>query len=188
MVDFDVVELRESDHVAVGDTAPDFTRPLVDEEFWEDVSLGELTDEGPVLLVFYPMDGAFPATYVWNEIRDRGWGSGDHRPAEAANGGAVSGDGEDLTVVGVSISTPYEHKQLIGERDMDYRLFSDPGAGVAADYGVEHDLDGMAGVTEHRPAIFLLDEERTVEYAWAAEEWPDFPDYDAVEDAIQSIA
>jgi peroxiredoxin len=169
MVDFDVVDLPETDSLSVGDTAPDFTRPLVNEEFWEDASLSDLTDEGPVLLVAYPMDGAFPATYIWNEIRDREWG----------------GDGDGLTVVGISISTPYEHKQFVRERGMDYRLFSDPGAGVASEYGIEHDLDGMAGVTEHRPAVFLLDEDRTVEYAWVASEWPDFPDYDDIEAAIQ---
>ncbi|WP_115864434.1 redoxin domain-containing protein [Halorussus litoreus] len=170
MVDFEVVSLPDADHVAEGDTAPDFTRPLVTDEYWEDVSLSELTDEGPVLLVFHPMDGAFPATYVWNEIRDRNWGT-------------TTEDG-DLTVVGLSISDPYSHKRLIEERGMDYRLFSDPQNGVAEEYGVVHDLDGMAGVSEPRPAVFLLDEDRTVEYAWVAAEWPDFPDYDEVEAAI----
>lgn len=163
MPDFEVIELPESDHVEEGDTAPEFTRPLVNEEYWEDRSLSELTDDGRVLLVAYPMDGAFPATYVWNEIRDRDWG------------------GEDLTVVGISISTPYEHKTFAAERGMEYELFSDPGAGVAEAYGIEHDLDGMAGITEHRPAVFLVDEDRTVEYAWVAAEWPDFPNYDEIE-------
>jgi peroxiredoxin len=167
MVDFEVVELPETDHVEEGDTAPDFTRPLVNDEFWEDAALSELTEEGPVLLVFYTMDGAFPATYMWNEIRDRKWD-----------------DGHDITVVGLSVSDPYAHKQLIAERGMDYRLFSDPQNGVAEEYGIVNDLDGMAGVSEPRPAVFLLDEDRTVEYAWVAEEWPDFPDYDEIEDAI----
>ncbi|MFB6304548.1 MAG: redoxin domain-containing protein [Haloferacaceae archaeon] len=169
MVDFDVVELPETDHVGEGDRAPDFTRPLVNEEYWEDVSLSELTDDGPVLLVFYPMDGAFPATYIWNELRDRELG--DH-----------------LTVVGCSISTPYEHKTLIEERGMDYRLFSDPANDVAAEYGIVNDLDGMAGISEPRPATYVLDEDRTVAYAWVAEEWPEFPDYDALEDAVRRVA
>ncbi|WP_224270417.1 redoxin domain-containing protein [Haloprofundus salinisoli] len=168
MADFEVVDLPETDHVDVGDTAPDFTRPLVNTEFWEDASLSELTDDGPVLLVFYAMDGAFPATYMWNEMRDRQWG-------------------DRLTVVGLSISSPYEHKTLIEEREMPYSLFSDPQNGVAADYGVENDLDGMAGVSEARPAVFLLDDDRTVEYAWVASEWPDFPDYDEVESAIDDL-
>jgi peroxiredoxin len=169
MVDFEVVELPETDHVEEGDTAPDFTRPLVNDEFWEDVSLSELTEEGRVLLVFYTMDGAFPATYMWNEIRDRDWD-----------------DDHDITIVGLSVSDPYAHKQLIHERGMDYRLFSDPQNGVAEEYGIVNDLDGMAGVSEPRPAVFLLDEDRTVEYAWVAAEWPDFPDYDEIEDALET--
>ncbi|WP_128476913.1 redoxin domain-containing protein [Halorussus pelagicus] len=183
MVDFEVVSLPDTDHVAEGDTAPDFTRPLVNDEFWADAALSELTDEGPVLLVFFTMDGAFPATYMWNEIGDRELGSEAQRASDAS--GETASEGE-LTVVGLSISDPYAHKQLIEERGIDYRLFSDPQNGVAEEYGIVNDLDGMAGVSEPRPAVFLLDEDRTVEYAWVAEEWPDFPDYDEVEDAIES--
>jgi peroxiredoxin len=167
MIDFDVVELPPADHPEVGDRAPDFTRPLVGPEYWEDASLTDLTDEGPVLLVFYGFDGAFPATYVWNELRDR----------------AVEA-GRDLQVVGVGPSGPYSHGRLIEERAIDYRLFSDPTNEVAERYGLVHDLDGMAGLAEPRPATLLLDGDRRVNYAWAAGEWPAFPDYDALEAAV----
>jgi peroxiredoxin len=169
-MDFDVVDLGETDHPQVGETAPDFTRPLVNDEYWEDVSLSTLTSEGPTLLVFYTMDGAFPGTYVWDELDDRAWD-----------------DEYDVRVVGCSISTPYEHASLIEDRDLDYDLFSDPAATVADEYGVVHDLDDMTGVREHRPAVFLLDSDRTVEYAWVATEWPEFPDYDAIEDALADL-
>ena len=164
-LDFDVVDLDPVDHPEAGDTAPDFTRPLVNDEFWEDESLSALcADSDRVVLVFHAMDGAFPATYIWNEIRDRAW----H---------------EQATVVGVSISTPYEHKQLLEEREIegDYRLFSDPANGIAQQYGIDMDLDGMTGIEEPRPSVFVLDNDRTIEYAWVAAEWPDFPDYDDVE-------
>ncbi|MDS0295796.1 redoxin domain-containing protein [Halogeometricum luteum] len=171
MVDFEVVDLPESDHPEVGDTAPDFTRPLVGPEYWEDVALSDLTDEGPVLLVFHPMDGAFPSTYVWNNLRDEG---------------VV----DRVATVGVSVSSPYEHKTLLDERDIEdsVRLYSDPAAGVAEGYGIENPLDGMTGITEHRPAVFLLDGERTVQYAWVASEWPDFPDYEEVAEAVEEHA
>jgi len=167
---FEVVDLGPADHPAPGETAPDFKRPLVTEEYWEDVALSQLTAESPVLLVFFPMDGSFPATYIWREIAERGWGNDD-----------------DLTVVGLSISTPYEHEAFIADAELPHRLFSDPGNGVAETYGIAHDLDGMAGVSEARPAAFLLDVDRTVEYAWAASEWPAFPDYDAIAAAIADL-
>ena len=173
MVEFDVVELDEAAHPEEGDTAPDFTRPLVNDEYWADVALSELTDEGPVALVFHPMDGAFPATYIWNELRDRDL------------------DAHDVAVVGLSISSPYEHKTLIEERDLedcDVRFFSDPANGVAAEYGIVNDLDGMTGISEPRPATFVVDEDRTVEYAWVASEWPAFPEYDEFEAAVERVA
>ncbi|SEH38157.1 Peroxiredoxin [Halopenitus malekzadehii] len=168
MVDFDVVELPEADHVETGETAPEFTRPLVTTEFWEDRSLSSLLENGPVLLVAYPMDGAFPATYVWNEIADRGWT-------------------DAIDVVGIGISTPYEHGTLLEERDVDARLFSDPGAEVLEEYGVTNDLDGMAGIVDARPAVFAIDEDRTVRYAWVAAEHPEFPPYDAIGEAVDDL-
>jgi len=165
-LDFEVVDLGDVDHPAEGETAPDFTRPLVNHEYWEDTSLSELCAESddPVVLLFHAMDGAFPATYIWNEVRDRGW----H---------------EDATVVGLSISTPYAHKRLLKEREIEghHRLFSDPANGVAEQYGIDMDLDGMQGVAEPRPAVFVLGDDRTIEYAWVATEWPEFPEYDTVE-------
>jgi peroxiredoxin len=116
------------------------------------------------------MAGSFPATYVWKEVREREWDAD-----------------ERVQVVGCTISTPYAHRDLIAERGVDARLFSDPGNGVAEQYGVAHELDGMAGVSEPRPAAFLVDEDRVVQYAWVAEEWPDFPDYDAVDEAIDAL-
>lgn len=171
-LEFDVVELPAAKHPEVGATAPDFTRPLVTRESWEDVQLSELTATGPVLLVFYPMDGAFPATYIWNELRDRGFDQ--YAPA----------------VVGLSISTPYEHKSFIDDRQLEgtgFRFYADPANEVAEQYGIVNDLDGMAGIAEPRPATFLLAEDRTIQYAWVAEQWPEFPPYDDLESAVAAI-
>ncbi len=168
--EFDVVELGPAENPEVGETAPDFTRPLVNDEFWEDTSLSELTDARPVVLVFHTMDGDFPATYIWKEIRGRNW------------------DEYAVDVVGLSISSPYEHSRFLEEWDVEmFRLFSDPQNGVAERYGISHDLDGMAGISEPRPAVFVLDEDRTIQYAWVATAWPEFPPYDDIEAAIEQL-
>ncbi|WP_206022070.1 redoxin domain-containing protein [Salarchaeum sp. JOR-1] len=169
-MDFDVVSLPEADHVEAGEHAPNFTRPLVNDEYWEDTSLTDLLDESPVVLVFHSMDGAFPATYAWQELSER----------ELEQHG--------VQVVGLSISSPYEHKRTIEERGIEqYALFSDPANDVARKYGIEHDLDGMTGVEEPRPAVYVIDQDGTVTYAWVAEEWPDFPDYDEIEAAVDDL-
>ncbi len=167
---FDVVDLGRADHPEIGEKAPDFTRPLVNDEYWEDASLSELTDESPVVLVFHPMDGDFPATYIWQEIRDRGW------------------DEYDAEIVGLSISSPYEHARFLEEWDVEaFRLFSDPANGIADRYGIAHALDGMTGIEEPRPAVFVIDEDRTIRDGWVAREWPEFPPYDELESAIEEL-
>ncbi|MFB6283936.1 MAG: redoxin domain-containing protein [Halobacteria archaeon] len=167
---FEVVDLPEATNPGPGDTAPDFTRPLVNTEFWEDVSLSELASEEPVLLVFYTMDGDFPATYIWNEIRDRGWR-----------------ERFDVNVVGLSISTPYEHSRFLEEREMEYDLFTDPSNGVAEKYGIVNPLDGMAGIEEPMPAAFLIDGDMEIRYVWVSEKWPEFPPYEEIEEAMGSV-
>lgn len=161
------VEFPPSSHPTVGETAPDFTRPLVTAESWGDASLSSLVaDAGAVLLVFYPLNWGGKSMFWWKEIANRGWG------------------GPDADVVGVGISQPFDHQRFIEARDLPYPLFADPVNGIAEAYDVVHDLDGMAGVSEPRPAVFLVGPDRTVEYVWVAEEWPETPPYDRIEEAM----
>ncbi|MDJ1432820.1 redoxin domain-containing protein [Halostagnicola sp. A-GB9-2] len=169
MPDFDVVELGPTDHPEAGDEAPDFTRPLVNDEFWEDRSLSELTDEGRVILIFTPMIASYAAKYVWDELTERGWNEGDAR------------------IVGVSASTPYAHSSVIADNDYPFELFADPANGVAERYGIAHDLDGMAGVSEPRTAFFAIDSDGVVEASWVATEWPEFPEYDDLEEQLDLV-
>jgi glutaredoxin-dependent peroxiredoxin len=163
MVDFDVVDLGPAEHVEAGETAPGFTRPLVTDEFWEDRSLSELAT-GRTILVFTPMIGSFVAKYVWDELDERGWLDGESR------------------IVGVTASTPYEVSRFLDENGMRSEVFADPANGVAESYGLAHDLDGMSGISEPRLAFLALDADLTVEDVWVAREWPEFPDYDDLED------
>jgi peroxiredoxin len=170
-IEFDITELPTADHLTAGDEAPDFTKPLVDADDWEDVSLSELLVEGPVVLVFHAMDGDFPATYTFQSIRDDGWDQW-----------------EDAAVVGISISTPYEHREF--QREWTgferFRFFSDPACEVGEAYGATHQLDGMS-ITEHRPATFVIDTDGVVQYAWVAEEYPAFPPYDEIAEVVSAL-
>lgn len=166
-----VVELEPTEHVEENERAPDFTRPLVNGTFWEDVALSDVLEDGPVLLVFHPMDGAFPTTYLYNELKAR------------------SIPESNAQVVGLTISTPYDHARTIEDRGIESirGLYSDPSNEIAAKYGVTHDLDGMEGLEEPRLALFLIEPDRTVSFAWVADAWPQFPDYDALEDALDAL-
>ncbi|WP_254762453.1 redoxin domain-containing protein [Natrinema marinum] len=168
MPDFEVVELGSTDHPEPGDEAADFTRPLVTDEFWEDSTLSELVSEsdGTTILVFTPMTGSFLAKYVWDELAEREW---DERADR---------------VVGVTASTPYGIKRFLADNDYPFQFFTDPSNEVAESYGIANELDGMTGVSEPRVAFFALDGDRTVEGAWVATDWPEFPDYDDLESEL----
>ncbi|WP_226007919.1 redoxin domain-containing protein [Natrinema salinisoli] len=165
MMDFEVVELGPTDHPEPGEEAPEFTRPLVTDEFWEDRTLSELVGEsdGTTVLVFTPMTGSFLAKYIWDELTERNW---DERAGR---------------VVGVTASTPYGIKRFLGDNDYPFAFFADPSNRVAESYGIEHELDGMTGISEPRAAFFALDDAGTIEGAWVATNWPHFPDYDELE-------
>jgi hypothetical protein len=42
----------------------------------------------------------------------------------------------------------------------------------------------MTGLAEPRIAFFALEDDRSVAGAWVATDWPEFPDYDALESEL----
>lgn len=164
-LEFDVVDLGEADNPEPGEMAPDFTRPLVTEEFWENRTLSQLAGEtdGLTVLVFTPMVGSFVGKYVGDELHDRGWHD------------AVG------QLVGITISSPYAIKRFLADNEYPFPFFSDPANEIAETYGIVNDLDGMDGISEPRPAVLALESDLTVAAVWVAREWPDFPEYDVLE-------
>ncbi|ELY55642.1 redoxin domain-containing protein [Natronolimnohabitans innermongolicus] len=165
MPDFDVIDFDAADSPERGETAPDFTRPLVTDEFWEDRSLSDVVaDEGRTILVFTSMIGAYTSKYVWDELAERDWFDRADR------------------IVGLSAATPYAISAFLDDNDHPFAVFADPANDVAGEYGIVHDLDGMEGISEPRMAVFVLEPDLTVADAWVADEWPEFPPYDDLEE------
>ncbi|PSQ14146.1 hypothetical protein BRD02_10475 [Halobacteriales archaeon QS_8_69_73] len=93
---------------------------------------------------------------------------------------------DDLDVYGISADGPYSHAVFAERRDLNYPLLSDTDGSVAERYGVLHEeFDGMRRVAER--ALFVVDADRTVRYAWSdAEGWTD-PDLEPVREVIQAL-
>ncbi len=163
-VDFEVVSLAPCDPLETSGQAPEFTRPLVTHAYWEDRSLGELLADGHdlTILVFTPMVGSFVPKYVFDELTNRGWD-------------------QTVDLVGVTISDPYAISRFLDDNDYDCPFVSDPANELGEAFGISHDLDGMAGIEEPRPAVFVLESDRTIAGSWVAREWPAFPPYDELE-------
>ena len=149
--------------VSVGDMAPDFTAPLANGDVAE-VTLSEAVAEGPVLLAFFP--GAF--TSVCSHEME----TFDDRLAEFADAG--------VTVYGVSIDTPFAQNAFREELGLGFDLVSDSNRDIVDAYDVAMDFTALGVYNLAKRAVFVVDTDRTVTYAWVSDDPGVEPDYDEV--------
>jgi len=154
--------------VSVGDEAPDFTAPLANGDVAE-LSLSEAVVDGPVVLAFFP--GAF--TSVCSHEME----SFDDRLDEFAGAG--------VTVYGVSIDTPFAQNAFREELELDFDLVSDTNRDIVDAFDVSMDFTALGVHNLAKRAVFVVDEDRTVTYAWVSDDPGVEPDYDEVVAAVR---
>ncbi|WP_436909608.1 redoxin domain-containing protein [Halosimplex marinum] len=156
--------------LTAGDAAPDFILPGTDGEEVREYMLAEHTREGPVVLAFYLFDFNPDCTDQLCSIGNFGWF--DVR--------------EDVTVLGVSRDSAFSHRAFAREHAIPFPLLSDSDGAVAERYGVR--LDEVAG---HRDvcnrAVFVVDTDTTVRYAWAADDPEGQPHWEEVRAALDDL-
>ncbi len=149
--------------IAAGEPAPDFS--LRDQD-GEEVSLASLRG-GRILLVFYPFDFSPVCSdqlSLYQEVK----------PEIEAKG---------VTLLGLSVDSPYAHKAFQEKLGIDTTLLSDfePKGEVARAYGSYLDAVGMANRT-----LVLIDEEGTVAWAYESPSPGEFPGANVIFDALAS--
>ncbi len=158
--------------VQTGDTAPRFHATLATGDDVEEFDLEDHLGDGPVVLAFFP--GAFtpPCSNEMVALQE-------HLP-----------DFEDAgaTVLGLSADSAFSLNAFRDEYDLEFDLVSDTGRGAIEDYDVRIDIGsiGLHGVANR--AVFVLDEEGTVTYAWVADEPPEEPEYEELVEAAKAAA
>lgn len=122
-----------SEHIQVGDRAPDFTLKNQDSQ---EVSLTQLLEKGPVVLAFYPLDFS---------------------PVCSGECAAFTKDlpqfqSAGAQVVGISVDSPWCHKAFKDAHKISFPLLSDfhPKGEVAKKYGLYFDA---AGITQRATVI-----------------------------------
>lgn len=124
--------------VEVGDRAPSFTLPS---NSWdESVSLENFTQEGPVVLFFYPGDWSSVCTHQMGQLQEQ-IGRFEERGAK---------------VLAISADTPWSHRAFAEDRGIEFPLLSDFDREVISSYGVAHE----AGFPER--SYFVIDREGVV--------------------------
>mgnify|MGYP000350868190 CR=1 FL=1 len=155
--------------VSTGDSAPRFEATLGTSDH-EDFALGDHLGDGPVVLAFFP--GAFtpPCTNEMVAFQDR---LDDFEAAGA-------------TLLGVSADSPFSQGAFREEHGIEFDLVSDMAGDAIDAYDLEIDIPdlGLYGIANR--AVFVLDDDGDVAYAWVADDPTNEPDYDAVLDAVES--
>lgn len=155
--------------VSVGDEAPDFTAPLANGDVAE-VTLSEAVADGPVVLAFFP--GAF--TSVCSHEME----SFDDRL------GAFAGAGAD--VYGVSIDTPFAQNAFRDDLGLDFALISDNNRDIIDAYDIAMDFTALGVHNLAKRAVFVIDDDRTVTYAWVSDDPGVEPNYNEVVEAVRN--
>jgi len=151
-----------------GEKAPSFTLPDTERK---QRSLQELlSPKGATILAFYP--GAFTGvcTKEMCTFRD-----------SLANLNSM-----DAQVVGISVDSPFSNMGFANANKLTFPILSDYTRTVSKQYcGIYDDFAGLKGYTAAKRAVFVLDKNGTVKYAWISETNPGAePPYDEVNKAI----
>jgi peroxiredoxin len=150
--------------IAVGDAAPDFT---VKDQDGEEVTLGDFKGR-KVLIAFYPLDFS-PVCSDQLSIYQEGI------KGELADAG--------ITLVGLSVDSPFAHKAFQEKLGIDTVLLSDfePKGEVAKAFGSYIDGAGIANRT-----LVLIDEDGNVAWTYESPSPGEFPGPDIVRQAISA--
>jgi peroxiredoxin len=152
-----------------GAPAPTFSLPGAHDGEIDEFALPSDPDRVHVL-VFYPMDFSPACTREMCALRDV----------------ELFGLTDDVRLLGISGDSAYSHRAFADANGLGYPLLSDRLGETANAYEVLADeVEGHPRVPKR--AIFVLDLDRTVQYAWSTDDPGVQPDLDDVVDAIEAI-
>ena len=156
--------------VTVGDTAPEFIAPLVDDET-EATALVDRLGDGPVVLAFFPAAFSSTCTDEFCTFQDE---LGQFNELGA-------------TVFGISTDTAYALERFRAENDLTFGLISDNNGEIINAYDVVDDFEHIAMWGVAQRAVFVVDSEGVIQYAWRADNPGQQPDYEAVVEAVEAL-
>lgn len=151
--------------LSVGDSMPDA-------QVWlgpaEPISLLQVLEDGPVLLLFYLFDWSATCTNELELLRER------RHEFEALG----------IRPLGISCDSPWTHIAWTHALDFTFPLLSDWNREATRAFGIEHTFRGFEGVS--RRSAFLVDGDGTVRGAWLYE-ITEVPDLDVVLEAARAL-
>ena len=155
--------------VTEGDSAPDFTAPLANGDLGETFTLSEHLDDAPLVLAFFPAAFSSVCTGEMATFQDR--------LAAFSDAGA--------SIYGVSVDLPFALNEFRADTGLEYDLISDESHEIVESYGVTMAFDELGIGEVAKRAVFVIDGDGDITYAWTSDDPGVEPDYDEVEAAAQ---
>ncbi|WP_435194395.1 redoxin domain-containing protein [Natronomonas sp. EA1] len=157
--------------VSVGDSAPDFTAPLANGDI-EQYTLSERLEEAPIVLAFFPAAFTGTCTTEMCTFRDR-----------MANFNDL-----DASIYGVSIDTPFTLNEFRDQHGLNFGLISDVNRELIHAYDVAMDFASLGVRDVAKRSVFVIDADGEVTYTWESDDPGVEPDYEAIEEAVETAA
>lgn len=130
-------------------------------------SLSDFTDEGALVVSFYPFDFSPVCTEQLCGFRDADWLTFT----------------EGVDVVAISVDSAYSHQQFREEYSLNFPLLTDRLASVADCFGVKYEQwENHPAVCQR--AIFAIDDSHTIRYSWQREDANEQPSLEELEESI----
>lgn len=136
-----------------GQTVPDFEALLCEGETFRPARLSEELAANGAVLVFFG--------FVFNAISENWWKryvrAGWHE--------------FDVPVYGIGRDGPYAMNEFLRSKELPFAFFADVETSVADAYDLLTEREGMADVRTAQRAVFVIDGDCEVQYAWTTDEW-----------------
>ena len=154
--------------VQAGQDAPDFTLRNTD---MQDVTLSSFRGQKNVVLLFVPFAFTGVCTSELCSVRDN-----------LTNYSTLNAE-----VLGISVDSPFAQKQWKEKENLNFTLLSDFNRQACQAYGAYFaDLRGLQGVAKR--AAFVIDKSGKVQYAEILDSPANLPNFDKIQETLQSLA
>jgi len=152
-----------------GERAPDFEALLCDGETFRPANLDDVLSAAGGVVVFSAFAHSAIAENWWGRYDRAGW------------------DEFGVPVVGVFPDGPYSVNAFARGIDSPFEFFADVNDAAAGAFDLLSERDGMGGTRTARRAAFVLEGDRSVAYAWIADDWISPSPRTEIEEAISDL-
>ncbi len=137
----------------------------------EDVSLDSLVSDGPAVILFFPL--AFTSVCT------------EELCSVTTNWKGFSDLNNNVSVVGISVDSPFTLKEFKKQNNIGFDLLSDFNKEVSQSAGAFYeDFLGMHGVSKR--AAFIVQPDKTISYQWVSDDAGVQPNFTEIADQLKA--